>query len=91
MRHLTQQVGSFVHVSYHVISCRRQLLKQRLCVAIKCKILNATFRRRAAWTEKIEGESETREKEKMIIIMVKEACYCNITIPPPLNVKMALS
>lgn len=45
VRLLTEQVCSFVHVSYEVVPCWRQLLKQRVGVPVERKILYAAFRR----------------------------------------------
>lgn len=42
-RLLTQQVGPFVHVSDHVVSCRRQFLEQRVGVPVKGEVLYAAF------------------------------------------------
>lgn len=39
----TQQVSSFVHVADQVVSSRRQLLEERICVAIKGQVFDAPF------------------------------------------------
>lgn len=39
----TQQVGSFVHVADHVVCSRRQLLEERVCVAIEGQVFDAPF------------------------------------------------
>lgn len=56
--HPTQQVGSFVHVANQVVSCRRQLLKERVRVAIKGQVFDAAF----GWSAGGEktGAQETR-------------------------------
>lgn len=38
---LTQQVGPFIHIPYKPRACRRQLFKQRFCVAVKRQVLDA--------------------------------------------------
>lgn len=41
---LTQQIGPFIHIPYEPGACRRQLFKQRVCIAVKCHVLNAFSR-----------------------------------------------
>lgn len=44
---LTQQIGSFVHIPDEAGACRRQLFKQRVCIAVERHVLDA-FSRGAA-------------------------------------------
>lgn len=53
----TQQVGAFVHVADQVVSSRRQLLEERVCVAIEGQVFDATFR----W-----GAGEKRQQRKKV-------------------------
>lgn len=53
---LTQQVGPFIHVPYEPSARRRQLFKQRVCIAVERHVLNAFGRR--AGRERRAGEHE---------------------------------
>lgn len=53
----TQQVGSIVHVADQVVSSRRQLLEERVCVAIEGQVFDAPF----GWSA---GEAKAAKEEK---------------------------
>lgn len=57
----TQQVSSFVHVADQVVSGRRQLLEERVCVAIEGQVFYAPF----GWSA--GDEKAVKEKRRLRI------------------------